>query len=189
MTRRPIYLDYNATTPCDERVVEAMLPFFTGQFGNAGSADHWFGWQAKEAVDEARAELAALLGARPGQIVFTSGATEAINLALKGMAETAGISRTHIVTSMAEHSAVLDTCSYLEQNGARITRLNVDSSGSPDLEELKRVVSADTTCVALMYANNETGVISPVREISAIAKAKGVPFFLRCHAGRWQDPC
>lgn len=175
MKAQPIYLDYNATTPCDPRVVESMLPFFTQHFGNAASTDHVYGWQAREAVEEAREQVAELVGASPKQLFFTSGATESINLALKGLAEVKGGG--HIITCKTEHKAVLDTCAYLETKGCRVTYLDTDQQGYLDMEQLEAAISANTICIALLYANNETGVIHPVQAIGAIARKHGIPFF------------
>ncbi|SEL13217.1 cysteine desulfurase family protein [Parapedobacter koreensis] len=176
MKRQPIYLDYNATTPCDPRVVNAMLPYFTQQYGNAASADHGYGWYAREAVEDAREQVARLVGARANQVVFTSGATESINLALKGIAEARAGQGKHIITCKTEHKAVLDTCAYLERRGYRVTYLDVDRQGRLLLEALEPSIGEDTICIALMYANNETGVIHPVRAIGAIARNHGIPF-------------
>lgn len=173
----PVYMDYNATTPVDERVLAAMLPFFTIHFGNAASSNHEYGWYAAEAVKIAREQIAALIHAEPGEIIFTSGATEAINLAIKGVYEIYAAKGNHIITCVTEHRAVLDTCSYLEKKGARITYLPVDDGGNINLHELERSIAPDTILIALMYANNETGVIYPVSEIGAIAKKHGVLFF------------
>ncbi|WP_317130731.1 IscS subfamily cysteine desulfurase [Chitinophaga vietnamensis] len=169
MLKRPVYLDYNATTPCDPRVVEAMLPFFTEAFGNAASRHHPYGWAAEEAVDQAREQVAQLIGAEPGEIIFTSGATEAVNLALKGVFELYASKGNHIITSILEHKAVLDTCKHLEKLGARITYLPVDHEGHISLEALEAAITPQTILVAIMYANNETGIINPIQEISAIA--------------------
>lgn len=176
MSKVPIYLDYNATTPCDMRVVEAMLPYFTNQFGNASSRDHGFGWIAKEAIEQAREQIADLIHASPKQLVFTSGATEAVNLALKGIAEASISKGNHLITSKVEHQAVLDTCAYLETKGFTVTYLDVDADGRIALSDLERAINKKTICIALMYANNETGVISPVRQIGALAKKYSVCF-------------
>lgn len=176
MMAAPIYLDYCATTPCDPRVVEGMLPHFTSRFGNAASRDHSFGWMAKEAVEQAREQVAALVQAHPQQIVFTSGATEAINLALKGLAEAHPHKGKHIITAKTEHRAVLDTCSWLEEKGFSVTLLDVDADGRVRPEDVAQAIRKDTLCVALMYANNETGVVHPVREIGAITKKHNVYF-------------
>jgi cysteine desulfurase len=177
MLKLPVYLDYNATTPCDERVVEAMVPCFRANYGNAASRSHPFGWTAAEAVDEAREKVAALIGAVPQEIVFTSGATEADNLALKGVAEMYAGKGNHIITVATEHKAVLDTCDHLEKKGMEITYLPVKADGSVDLDELEKAIQPNTILIAVMYANNETGTIQPVKEISAIAKKHQVLFF------------
>ncbi|NML19436.1 IscS subfamily cysteine desulfurase [Pseudoflavitalea sp. G-6-1-2] len=177
MLQLPVYLDYNATTPCDPRVVEAMLPWFTTRFGNAASATHSFGWQAAEAVQLAREQVAALINAEPGEIIFTSGATEGDNLALKGVYSMYAGKGNHIITAVTEHKAVLDTCKHLEKNGAHITYLGVNAEGLIDLKELESAIRHDTILIAIMYANNETGVIQPIREIGQIAKKHNVIFF------------
>ena len=173
----PVYLDYNATTPCDERVVEAMLPFFTKHFGNAASRSHPYGWEAEEGVEYAREQLAKLVGAEPKEIIFTSGATEAVNLALKGVFQMYPGKGNHIITVNTEHKAVLDTCRRLEAVGGEVTYLNVKPDGIIDLEELEASIRPTTILIAVMYANNETGTIQPVKEIGAIAKNHGVLFF------------
>jgi len=177
MLNLPVYLDHNATTPCDPRVVEAMLPYFTKSFGNAASRNHSFGWQAEEAVDYAREQVANLIGAEPKEIIFTSGATESGNLAIKGVFETYAAKGRHIITCNIEHKAVLDTCSHLEKEGAEITYLKVKKNGIIDLAELEAAIKPETILIAIMYANNEIGTLMPVREIGAIAKKKGVLFF------------
>ena len=177
MLQLPIYLDYNATTPCDPRVAEAMTPYFTRIFGNAASRDHSFGWQAEEAVAYAREQVAKLIGADPKEIIFTSGATEADNLAIKGVFETYAVKGNHIITSCIEHKAVLDTCRHLEKEGAEVTYLKVNEKGLIDLAELEAAIKPSTILIALMYANNEIGNIMPVKEISAIAKKKDIIFF------------
>lgn len=177
MPELPIYLDYNATTPCDSRVAEAMVPFFTRYFGNAASRSHSFGWQAEEAVEIAREQVAALVGASPKEIVFTSGATEATNLAIKGVAEAYAPRGRHIITTATEHKAVLDTCAHLEQLGYDVTVVPVDSDGLPNVVELESAIRSDTILIAVMYANNETGVINPIKEIGMLAKKHGVLFF------------
>lgn len=176
MTTVPIYLDYCATTPCDPRVVEEMLPYFTRNFGNAASRDHSFGWLAREAVEQAREQVAGLIQAAPRQIVFTSGATEAINLALKGLVEANPSKGKHIITAQTEHKAVLDTCAYLEKQGYSVTCLPVDKNGLLSLDELEAAITHETICIALMYANNETGVINPVKEIGNITRKHNVYF-------------
>lgn len=173
----PIYLDYQATTPCDPRVVEAMLPYFTESFGNAASRSHAFGWTAEEAVERARGEIAQLIGASSKEIVFTSGSTEAINLALKGVLAMYAEKGRHVITSSAEHKAVLDTCKHLEQEGATVTYLAPDRTGRISLEQVAAALRPDTVLVALMWANNEVGTLNPVREIGALCHEKGVLFF------------
>jgi cysteine desulfurase len=177
MPKLPIYLDYNATTPCDPQVVEAMLPYFTNQFGNAASRQHAFGWQAEEAVDHARHQLASLIGAENTEIIFTSGATESNNLALKGVVEMYAGKGNHIITCVTEHKAVLDACKHLEKQGASVTYLPVNARGLIDLTQLEAAITPATVLIAIMYANNETGVIQPVQAISRIAKKQGVLFF------------
>ena len=177
MLKLPVYLDNNSTTPCDTRVVEAMLPYFTENFGNAASRNHSFGWIAEEAVDYAREQVAKLVGADPKEIIFTSGATEADNLAVKGVFEMYAGKGNHIVTAATEHKAVLDTCGHIEKLGGDVTYLPVKPDGLIDLSQLEAAIRPMTILVAIMYGNNETGVIQPISEISAIAKRKGVLFF------------
>ena len=177
MLKLPIYLDHNATTPCDPRVVEAMIPYFTNDFGNAASRNHPFGWKAEEAVDNAREQVARLIGAEPKEIIFTSGATEGDNLALKGVFEMYKNKGNHIITCNIEHKAVLDTCKHLEKEGAEVTYLKVNDDGLIDLKELEAAFKPTTILVAIMYANNEIGVVEPMREISAMAKKRGVLVF------------
>ena len=177
MLKLPIYLDNNATTPCDPRVVEAMIPYFTEHFGNAASRNHPFGWAAEEAVDYAREQVAKLIGADPKEIIFTSGATEGDNLAIKGVFDMYASKGNHIITCTTEHKAVLDTCKHIEKSGGEVTYLPVDSDGLIDLNALEAAIKPTTILIAIMYANNETGVVMPVREISAIAKKHGVLFF------------
>lgn len=177
MLNLPVYLDNNATTPCDPRVVEAMIPYFTQNFGNAASRNHPFGWAAEEAVDYAREQVAKLVGADPKEIIFTSGATEADNLAIKGVYEMYAAKGNHIITATTEHKAVLDTCKHIEKLGGEVTYLQVKADGLIDLTELEAAIRPTTILVTIMYANNEIGVIQPVREISAIAKRHGVLFF------------
>jgi cysteine desulfurase len=177
MLKLPVYLDYNATTPCDPRVVEAMLPFFSEKFGNAASRNHVFGWQAEEAIKYGREQIANLVGAEPEEIIFTSGATEADNLALKGVFEMYAGKGDHIITCNIEHKGVMDTCSALEKKGAEITYLKVNDKGLIDVEELKTAFKPTTILVAIMYANNEIGTLMPVKEISKICREKGVIFF------------
>lgn len=177
MLKLPIYLDHNATTPCDPRVVEAMVPYFTNNFGNAASRNHPFGWQAEEAVDYAREQVAQLVGADPKEIIFTSGATEADNLALKGVFEMYASKGNHIITCNIEHKAVLDTCKHLEKEGAEITYLKVKPNGLVDMAELEAAIKPTTILIALMYANNEIGTVMPMKEISALARKKGILVF------------
>lgn len=177
MLKLPIYLDNNATTPMDPRVLEAMLPYFTEHFGNAASRNHPFGWEAEEAVDYAREQVAKLIGSDPKEIIFTSGATEADNLALKGVFEMYASKGNHIITCTTEHKAVLDTCKHIEKLGGEVTYLPVDKEGLIDLKQLEAAIKPTTILIAVMYANNEIGVIQPVKEISAIAKRHGVLFF------------
>ncbi|MFM7838999.1 MAG: cysteine desulfurase family protein, partial [Chitinophagaceae bacterium] len=177
MLQLPVYLDHNATTPCDPRVVEVMLPYFTKNFGNAASRNHPFGWIAEEAVDYAREQVARLIGADPKEIIFTSGATESDNLALKGIFDMYSAKGNHIITCVTEHKAVLDTCKHLEKQGASVTYLPVQPDGRVDLNQLEGAITPQTILIAIMYANNETGTLQPVREISAIAKKHGVLFF------------
>ncbi|MEM9337419.1 MAG: cysteine desulfurase family protein [Bacteroidota bacterium] len=176
MKPRLIYLDNNATTPVDPRVLEEMLPFFTEKFGNASSIHHPFGWDAEEAVTHAREQAAELIGAKPNAIYFTSGATEAINLALKGVYEANKTDKNHIITCQTEHRAVLDTCAYLENQGCRVTYLSVDEAGVIDLQELANSITAQTLLVSIMHANNETGVIQPLQKIADLVKEKGALF-------------
>lgn len=177
MVKLPIYLDHNATTPCDPRVVEAMVPYFTQSFGNAASRNHPFGWQAEEAVDYAREQVAKLIGADPKEVIFTSGATEADNLAIKGVFEMYASKGNHIITCNIEHKAVLDTCKHIEKEGGEVTYLKVDADGLIDLKELEAAIKPSTILIAIMYANNEIGTVMPVKEIGAIAKKHGVLFF------------
>src|SRR6202047_4200592 len=172
--KTPIYFDNHATTPADPRVVDAMLPYFTTKFGNAASRNHSFGWEAEKAVDDARKKIADLIGSTPKEIVFTSGATEPDNLAIKGVAEMYAEKGNHIITAATEHKAVLDTCKKLEKHGIRVTYLPVQSNGLVDLDMLKDAITDKTILISIMYANNEIGVIQPMAEIGKIAKAKGV---------------
>src|SRR5712675_314063 len=172
----PIYLDYHATTPVDPRVVEAMLPYFTESFGNAASRNHPFGWQAEEAVEKARKQVAELIGANAKEIVFTSGATESNNLAIKGVAEMYREKGNHVITCVTEHKAVIDTCKKLEKQGLRVTYLPVQKDGRINLDELKAAISDKTILITIMAANNEIGVLQPIAEIGAIAKEKGILF-------------
>lgn len=177
MLKLPIYLDNNATTPMDPRVLEAMIPYFTENFGNAASRNHPFGWAAEEAVDYAREQVAALIGADPKEIIFTSGATEGDNLGIKGVYEMYASKGNHIITVNTEHKAVLDTCKHIEKLGGEVTYLTVKEDGLIDLTELEAAIKPTTILIAIMYANNEIGVIQPVKEISAIARKNGILFF------------
>ena len=177
MLKFPIYLDHNATTPCDPRVVEAMIPYFTNSFGNAASRNHPFGWQAEEAVDYAREQVAKLIGADPKEIIFTSGATEADNLAIKGVFEMYASKGNHIITCNIEHKAVLDTCKHIEKEGGEVTYLKVNPDGLIDMKELEAAIKPTTVLIAVMYANNEIGTVMPMKEISALAKKKGILVF------------
>jgi cysteine desulfurase len=177
MLNLPIYLDNNATTAVDPRVLEEMLPYFTQHFGNAASRSHSFGWAAEEAVKYAREQVAQLIGAEPKEIIFTSGATESDNLALKGIFEMYAAKGNHIITAKTEHKAVLDTCQHLEKNGGEVTYLDVKEDGLIDLKVLEAAMRPETILVSIMYANNEIGVIQPIKEISAIAKKYGALFF------------
>src|SRR5438876_7674176 len=172
----PIYMDYHATTPVDPRVLEAMTPYFTQAFGNAASRNHPFGWEAEEAVEKARKQVADLIGANAKEIVFTSGATESDNLAIKGVAGMYREKGNHIITAVTEHKAVIDTCKHLEKEGYRVTYLPVQKDGRISLDELKAAISDKTVLITIMAANNEIGVIQPIGEIGATAKEKGVLF-------------
>ena len=177
MLKLPVYLDNNATTQVDPRVLETMMPYFTEHYGNAASRSHSFGWEAEEAVDYAREQVAQLIGAEPKEIIFTSGATESDNLALKGVFETYSSKGNHIITVATEHKAVLDSCRHIEKLGGEITYLNVDKEGLIDLDELRNAIRPGTILIAVMYANNEIGVIQPIKEINAIAKRSGILLF------------
>ena len=172
----PIYMDNHATTPLDPRVLEAMMPYLTGIFGNAASRNHSFGWEAEQAVEKAREQIAKLIGATAKEIIFTSGATESNNLAIKGIAEMYRERGNHIITEVTEHKAVLDTCKKLEKQGFRVTYLPVKGDGLVDLDELERAMDDQTILVSIMYANNEIGVIQPVKEIGELCHKKGVIF-------------
>jgi cysteine desulfurase len=174
----PIYLDNHATTPVDPRVLDAMLPYLTGKFGNAASHSHQFGWDASSAVEEARRQIARLIGASPAEIVFTSGATESDNLAIKGAVEAkADRGRAaHIITVTSEHKAVLDTCKHLQKLGCSVTYLPTGSDGRIDLDQLRDAYTPATVLVSVMAANNETGVLQPMEEIGKLCRERGVPF-------------
>jgi len=177
MLKLPIYLDNNSTTPMDPRVLEAMTPYFLEHYGNAASRNHPFGWQAEEAVDYAREQVAKLIGADPKEIIFTSGATEGDNLGIKGVYEMYASKGNHIITATTEHKAVLDTCKHIEKTGGEVTYLQVKPDGLIDLKELEAAIRPTTILIAIMYANNEIGTVQPIREISAIAKKHGVLLF------------
>jgi len=172
----PIYMDNHATTPLDPRVLEAMMPYLTGIFGNAASRNHSFGWEAEQGVEKAREQIARLIGATAKEIIFTSGATESTNLAIKGIAEMYRERGNHIITQVTEHKATLDTCKRLEKSGYRVTYLPVQADGLIDMEDLKRAMVDQTILVSIMYANNEIGVIQPVKEIGKLCHEKGVLF-------------
>lgn len=176
----PVYLDYQATTPTDPRVVDAMLPYFTQKFGNPHSRNHAFGWDAEEAVEGARKQVADIIGANPKEIIFTSGATESNNLALKGVADFYKSKRNHIITCVTEHKCVLDTCRHLEQEGVDVTYLSVQENGLIDLDELKAAMTDKTILVSIMAVNNEIGVIQPLKEIGALCRANKTFFHTDC---------
>jgi cysteine desulfurase len=170
----PIYMDNHATTPVDPRVFEAMRPYLTNVFGNSASRNHSFGWEAEEATEKARKQVASLIGATSKEIVFTSGATESDNLALKGVAEMYAEKGNHIITAATEHKAILDTCKRLEKHGTRVTYLPVQQNGLVDLDQLKAAITDKTVLISIMHANNEIGVLQPIREIGRIARERGV---------------
>jgi len=172
----PIYMDNHATTPVDPRVLETMLPYFTETFGNAASRNHEFGWKAEEGVERGREQVAKVVGATPKEIIWTSGATESDNLAIKGVAEMYREKGNHIITEVTEHKAVLDTCKRLEKDGFEVTYLPVQRDGRIDLDDLRKAITPKTILITIMYANNEIGVVQPIAEIGAIAKEKGVFF-------------
>jgi cysteine desulfurase len=173
---RPIYFDFQATTPVDDRVLAAMMPYFAVTYGNASSGDHRYGSDARTAVEDAREKVAQLINAQPRDIVFTSGATEANNLAILGMAEAADGAGGHVVTSATEHRAVLDPCEHLARKGWRVTVLPVDRDGLVDPEDVRRALAPDTRLISIMAANNEIGTIAPIREIGQVAAEAGVLF-------------
>ncbi|MEO6687301.1 MAG: aminotransferase class V-fold PLP-dependent enzyme [Dyadobacter sp.] len=173
----PIYLDNAATTSVDPKVLDEMLPYFLENFGNASSNSHVYGWTAAEAVDIARQQVAELIGAHPSEIIFTSGATESINLAIKGVFENYKEKGNHIITCVTEHRAVLDTCEWVENTGGEVTYLPVNPEGLIDLAELENEITSKTILISIMYANNETGTIQPVQEISKLARKHGILFF------------
>ena len=183
----PIYMDNHATTPLDPRVLEAMMPYFTNLFGNAASRNHSFGWEAEQAVETAREQIAKLIGASAKEIIFTSGATESDNLAIKGIAEMYRERGNHIITQVTEHKAVLDTCKRLEKYGYRVTYLPVKADGLIDLEDLQRAIDDKTILVTIMAANNEIGVLQPIREIGKHLPREGRHLPHRRGADRGQD--
>src|ERR671918_925769 len=172
----PIYMDYHATTPVDPRVLDAMVPYFTQDFGNAASRNHAFGWVAEEAVENARKQVADLIGANANEIIFTSGATESNNLAIKGVAEMYREKGNHVITCVTEHKAVIDTCKKLEKLGGRVTYLPVQKDGRISLDDLRAAITDKTILITIMSANNEIGVLQPIEQIGAIAKEKGILF-------------
>src|SRR4029079_3804186 len=176
MVKLPIYMDNHATTPLDPRVLETMMPYLTDRFGNAASRNHKFGWEAEEATENARKEIAALIGADPREIVFTSGATESDNLAVKGVAWMYREKGDHIITAVTEHKAILDTCKHLEKEGFRVPFLPVQNNGLVDLDELKRAITDKTILISIMTANNEVGVVQDIQQIGKIARERGVLF-------------
>ncbi len=176
MIKLPIYLDNNATTPMDPRVLEAMLPYFTDNFGNAASRNHSFGWKAEEAVDYAREQMAALINCDAKEIIITSGATESNNLAIKGVFEMYAAKGNHFITVETEHKAVLDTLKHIEKAGAEVTYLKAREDGLITLEQVEAAIKPNTVLVSVMYADNEIGVIQPIREIATLCKSKGVLF-------------
>ena len=176
MLKLPVYLDNNATTPMDPRVLEAMIPYFTEHFGNAASRNHPFGWEAEEAVDYAREQVAKLIGADPKEIIFTSGATEGDNLAIKGVFEMYATKGNHIITVTTEHKAVLDTCKHLERAGAEVTYLEVDKYGMVSIEDIEAAIKPKTILVTIMYANNEIGTINNISEIGKVTKKHNIYF-------------
>jgi cysteine desulfurase len=173
----PVYLDNSATTPMDPLVLEVMIPYFLENFGNASSRSHVYGWAAEEAVDIGRQQVANLIGAHPSEIVFTSGATESINLAVKGIYEQYAHKGNHIITCVTEHQALLDTCGWIEQNGGSVTYLPVSKEGLIDLEDLEKAITDHTILISVMYANNETGTLQPIRKISEMARKHDIIFF------------
>ena len=187
--RLPIYMDYHATTPVDPRVIDAMLPYFNERFGNAASRSHSFGWSAEEAVSIAREKVAAFIGAKnPKEIVFTSGATESDNLAIKGVAEFYREKGNHIVTTVIEHKAVLDTCKRLEKEGYEVTYLPVDKQGIVSVDDVREALTDKTILVSVMLANNEVGTIQPIAEIGKITRERGVLFHTDAVQGLGKTP-
>jgi cysteine desulfurase len=189
MMTLPIYMDHHATTPVDPRVVEAMKPYFSEIFGNPASRSHALGWQAAGAVERARKQIADLIGASPDELVFTSGATESNNLAIKGAARASGRKGNHIITAATEHRAVLDVCRRLEQEGYRVTYLPVQSDGLVDADQVRRAVTADTVLITIMFANNEIGVLQPIAEIAAAARDFGLFIHTDATQAAGKVPC
>ncbi|OSQ37206.1 IscS subfamily cysteine desulfurase [Thalassospira mesophila] len=179
---KPIYLDYQATTPTDPRVVDAMLPYFYEKFGNAHSRNHSFGWEAEDAIELARGQVATIIGASPKEVIFTSGATESNNLALKGVMKFYGKKKPHMITTVTEHKCVLDSARHLEQEGYKVTYLPVQKNGMVDLETLKAAITDETALVSIMAVHNEIGVIQPLKEIGEICRERGV--FFHCDAAQ-----
>src|SRR5262245_39817192 len=169
LSRRPVYMNHHATPPVDKRVLEAMLPYFTGIIGNAASIDHEYGAEANRAVEKARQQIAALINSQPDEIIFTSGATESDNLAILGAAEQYADQGNHIITCITEHKAVLDTCQYLERKGYRVTYLPVDQYGMIDPDDVRRAITTQTILISVMAANNEIGTLAPLAEIGRVA--------------------
>jgi len=180
LRKMPVYLDYQATTPADPRVVEAMLPYFTEVYGNPHSRSHIYGWQAEEAVEKARGQIAAIIGADPKEIIFTSGATESNNLAIKGVAHFYKERKNHIVTCVTEHKCVLESCRHLQQEGFEVTYLPVQKSGLIRLEDLEKAITDNTVLVSIMAVHNEIGVIQPLKEIGALCRSRSVFFHTDC---------
>jgi len=176
MVKTPVYMDYHATTPVDPRVTEAMLPYFSERFGNAASRNHSFGWEVEEVVENCRRSIAQAMGARTSEVIFTSGATESNNLVLIGAATMYAEKGKHIITAKTEHKAILDTCEYLESQGAEVTYLPIQEDGLIDLDQLKDAMRDDTILVSIMAANNEIGVIQPIKEIGALCHERGIFF-------------
>ena len=189
MTPRPIYLDHHATTPLDGAVLEAMMPYLTDKFGNASSRTHAYGWEAEEAVHQAREQVAALINARPEEIVFTSGATESDNLALKGVARAYRERGNHIITTTTEHRAILDACEALGAEGFDVTYVPVDSGGLVDPEDVRRAITPRTILISVMYVNAEIGTIGPLADVGAVAKERGVLFHSDAVQGVGKIPC
>ena len=179
-TEKPIYLDYQATTPIDPRVLDVMMPFFTEKFGNPHSRNHVYGWEAEDAVENARAEIAALIGANPKEIIFTSGATESNSIAIKGVGRFYKDRKNHIITCATEHKCVLESCRHMGQEGCEVTYMHVAKNGLIDLDQLREAITEKTALVSIMGVHNEIGVIQPMAEIGAICREKGVFFHSDC---------